>query len=114
MADRKRIRGVKACRQKLENAMASRGFETQIQLARHMAKIEQRSAPPKDLVNKVFREQPVAFHNISRIAMALDVEAHTLFLTASDTPMCELLAQQAPVKQQSSFTAQLMSKLRGC
>ncbi|MBU3020468.1 hypothetical protein [Aestuariibacter sp. A3R04] len=114
MAGRQRVRGVKASRQKLERAMAEKGFETQIQLARYMAKIEKRTSPPKDLVNKVFREQPVAFHNISRIAIALDVEAHTLFFSASDTPMCDLLSQQAPAKHQSSFAAQLISKLRGC
>lgn len=114
MADRQRIRGVKASRQKLESAMAARGFETQIELARHIAEIEQRATPPKDLVNKVFREQPVAFHNISRIAIALDVEAHTLFLTASDTPMCDLLSQQAPIKHQHSFAAQLLNRIRGC
>ncbi|MBU2979317.1 hypothetical protein [Alteromonas sp. C1M14] len=84
MENRKRVRGVKASRQKLEAAMISKGFTSQIQLARHIAELENLPRPPKDLVNKVFREQPVAFSNLTRIAMGLEVETHTLIMAGDD------------------------------
>lgn len=92
MENRKRVRGVKASRQKLEAAMLHKGFTTQIQLAKRIAELENLAHPPKDLVNKVFREQPVAFANLTRIAVGLEVKAHTLIM-ATDEPALQTLVQ---------------------
>ena len=66
--------------------MLAGGFETQADLAQHIAEQEQLARPPRDLVNKVFREQPVSTHNLARIATALGVDAHTIYLAQHDTP----------------------------
>ncbi|MDO6711236.1 tetratricopeptide repeat protein [Aliiglaciecola sp. 2_MG-2023] len=98
MENRRRVRGVKASRQKLEAAMADKGFSTQIQLAKYLADLENLSSPPKDLINKVFREQPVSFHNLTRVAKALGVKVYTLIL-ASDDPSVFTLAKGQSAEQ---------------
>ena len=53
MEPRKRKRGIKASREKLEAAMLARGFDTQAALAQQILIDEGLSKAPKDLVNKV-------------------------------------------------------------
>lgn len=101
MEPRKRKRGIKASRSKLEAAMLVKGFETQTALAQQIAKDEGLAKPPKDLVNKVFREMAVSTHNIARIARVLDVQAHTIYL-AKDDSQFDLIheAQQAIISHE--------------
>ncbi len=75
---KKRKRGVKASRTKLEQALLNAGLKTQAALALKIAEIEDTENVPKDLVNKVFREVSVSTASIARIARALDVAPDTL------------------------------------
>lgn len=84
MDARKRKRGIRASREKLEAAMLNAGFDTQTDLAKCIAMNEGIDKPPKDLVNKVFREQAVSTHNLARIANALGISAHTIYLARDD------------------------------
>ncbi|MCH8537405.1 MAG: hypothetical protein LAT66_06480 [Alkalimonas sp.] len=95
MDGRKRKRGVRASREKLEVAMLASGFETQAELAQQIAHNEGISKPPCDLVSKVFREQAVSPHNLTRIAHALQVEAHTIYLSKDDNPFTEVISSQS-------------------
>lgn len=92
---RKRKRGIKASREKLEVAMIAAGFETQSDLARRIAELEGIEKPPKDLVSKVFRELAVSTHNLTRIAIALNVEVHTIYLTQDNNNFNEIADTQA-------------------
>jgi tetratricopeptide (TPR) repeat protein len=80
-----RKRGIKASRLKLEKAMVEAGFATQAALAERVAEIENLDTAPRDLISKVFREIRVEPHTIERIALALGVDAYTLYLS-SDEP----------------------------
>ncbi|SEA77524.1 tetratricopeptide repeat protein [Alkalimonas amylolytica] len=79
--------------------MLASGFETQTELAQRIAQNEGISKPPCDLVSKVFREQAVSPHNLARIAHALQVEAHTIYLTKDDNPFAEVISSQSPIAQ---------------
>lgn len=81
---KRRKRGVKASRAKLEKALINAGFKTQAALAKHIAEIEDTDSIPKDVVNRVFREVSVSLHTLERVANVLDVEAYTLYLTNDD------------------------------
>lgn len=94
MDDRKRKRGIKASREKLESAMLAAGFETQLDLALQIASNENLNKPPRDLVNKVFREQAVSPHNLARIAKALGVDAYTLYLSGDIAPFSHVVSTQ--------------------
>ncbi len=91
---RKRKRGIRASREKLEAALINSGFHSQAALANQMAIDEGLEKAPKDLVNKVFREQAVSTHNLARIAKALDVEAHTIYLAKDDNEFAEITESQ--------------------
>jgi tetratricopeptide (TPR) repeat protein len=81
---RSRRRGVRASRQKLTRALAASGFKTQAALAERIADLEGLDAAPKDVVNRVFREQAVDPTTLERVARALGTEAYLLYLTADD------------------------------
>ncbi|WP_129775215.1 tetratricopeptide repeat protein [Peristeroidobacter soli] len=81
---RSRRRGVRASRQKLTRALTAAGFKTQAALAERIADLEGLDAAPKDVVNRVFREQPVDPATLERLARALGTEAYLLYLTADD------------------------------
>lgn len=98
---RKRKRGIRASRAKLETAMLDAGFETQAELAHKIAKIEGIEKPPKDLVSKVFREQAVSTHNLARIANGLGVDAHTIYLSKEDDEFSEVVTTQQNYSHQS-------------
>ena len=79
-----RRRGVRASRAKLVHALAEAGFRTQAALAEHIADVEGLDTPPKDVINRVFRELPVDPTTVERVARALGVEAHTLYKSADE------------------------------
>ncbi|MDN5864878.1 MAG: hypothetical protein L0I62_06635 [Gammaproteobacteria bacterium] len=81
-----RKRGVRASREKLSQALADAGLRTQNALAERIADIEDLDSPPRDLVNRVFREKPVDPLSLERVARALGVKAHTLYLSSADLP----------------------------
>jgi len=68
----------------LISALTDAGFRTQVALAERIAELEGLDAAPKDIVNRVFRELPVEFTTLERVARALDVEAYTLYRTTTD------------------------------
>lgn len=90
---RTRRRGVRASRIKLLRALTEAGLKTQAALAERIADREGLDAPPKDIVNRVFREQPVDAVTLERVARALGVEAWQLYKTAS-APEIEPLADE--------------------
>lgn len=81
MDKRIRKRGIKASREKLEIAMLDSGIKTQASLAYKIAEVENLSSPPKDTINRAFREEFVSPATITRIAKILSVEPHFLYLS---------------------------------
>ncbi|MCC5886959.1 MAG: hypothetical protein JJT88_11055 [Gammaproteobacteria bacterium] len=80
-----RKRGVRASRPRLYHALTEAGFRSQAALAERIADLEELDHAPKDLVSRVFREQPVELQTLERVARALGTEAWTLYKT-SDEP----------------------------
>lgn len=91
-----RQRGVRASRARLVHALTQAGFRTQAALAERIADIEGLDVPPKDVVNRVFRELPVDPTTVERVARALGVEAHTLYKTADEDVPVERQVPSAP------------------
>ncbi len=81
---RNRRRGVRASRARLARALTEAGLKTQAALAERIADLEGLDAPPKDVVNRVFRELPVDPQTLERVARALNCAAHTLYLTEGE------------------------------
>ncbi|MBX3695042.1 MAG: hypothetical protein KF790_07705 [Steroidobacteraceae bacterium] len=81
---RSRRRGVRASRVKLTRALTEAGLKTQAALAERIADLEGLDVPPKDVVNRVFREQPVDPITLERIARALQTDAYRLYLTTDE------------------------------
>src|SRR5690606_4092173 len=79
-----RKRGVRASRARLTDALTRAGLRTQAALAERIADLEGLDAPPRDAVNRLFRELPVEPTTLARAARALGVEAHTLYLTSDE------------------------------
>lgn len=84
---RSRRRGVRASRIKLTRALADAGLKTQAALADRIADLEGLDSAPKDIVSRVFREQPVDPPTLERVARALGTEAYKLYLAVDDAPM---------------------------
>jgi tetratricopeptide (TPR) repeat protein len=103
MNEQKRKRGVKASREKLEKAMLEKGMDSQIQLARQISINEGLERPPKELISKVFREQSVSHTNLARVAKALGVESHTLYMNSQSTPI-NLDSQQINIQAKNVDT----------
>lgn len=80
-----RKRGVRASRARLYQALTESGLRSQAALAERIADLEELEQAPKDLVSRVFREQPVELQTLQRVARALNVDAWQLYLT-SDEP----------------------------
>ncbi len=80
----KRQRGVKASRIKLEHFMSEAGIKSQAELARKIADIEGLESEPKDLVNRIFRQNKVEHYSLERVANALNIDAYKLYLTQDD------------------------------
>lgn len=94
MEPRKRKRGIRASREKLESAMINAGLKTQNALAQRIALNENIEKPPKDLVSKVFNEKPVSVANLARVATALNVEPHAIYLAKDDYQVSDVLQSQ--------------------
>lgn len=75
-----RNRGRRASREKLECAMLKAGFKNQYALAAQIALNEKTDVIPKDMVNKVFREQKVSLRNLTRVATALGESVEAILL----------------------------------
>jgi len=82
----RRKRGIRASRSKLDMAMLEAGIRTQCELADKIAERENRPNPPRDTINRAFREEPVSPATLSRIALVLGVTPDSLYLdeTASE------------------------------
>lgn len=96
-----RKRGVRASRARLYQALTEAGLRSQAALAERIADLEELEQAPKDLVSRVFREQPVELQTLQRVARALDVDAWQLYLT-SDEPQ----APQQSAADESEAPAQ--------
>jgi len=96
-----RNRGVRASRAKLAHALTEAGFKTQAALAERIADIEELDAPPKDAVNRVFRELPVDPTTIERVARALGVDAYSLYKTADEEEVIQpgTAARKRPISR---------------
>jgi tetratricopeptide (TPR) repeat protein len=79
-----RKRGIRASRARLYRALTAAGFKTQAALAESMADLEGLAQAPKDVVSRVFREQPVELPTLERVARALGVDAWELYKTADE------------------------------
>lgn len=79
-----RKRGIRASRARLTHALTAAGLRTQAALAERIADLEGLESPPRDLVNRAFRELPVELQSLERIGRALGVEAWTLYRTADE------------------------------
>lgn len=65
-------------------ALLGAGLKTQTALAEKIAEVEELDTAPKDLVNRVFRELPVDPSTLERVAHALAVPAHSLYLSSDE------------------------------
>ncbi len=107
-------RGIRASRTKLEHALAKSSLprKTQAALANRIADLEGLEAAPKDLVSRVFREQPVDPQSIERVAAALGVAAFTLYFAKTDAAIQQPTVQSLEVRRQSrSWTALILGAL---
>ncbi|MGE0030880.1 MAG: hypothetical protein AB7T20_07150 [Steroidobacteraceae bacterium] len=68
----------------MNHALVESGLKSQSALAERIADLESLEAVPRDLVNRVFREQSVDPQSLERIARALSVPAYTLYRTADE------------------------------
>jgi tetratricopeptide (TPR) repeat protein len=76
--------------------MSKAGIKTQLALADRMAAMEGLSEPPRQVVNKVLREQPVDIQTLARVARALNVPIYSLYLTADDVDRTSIHADKVP------------------
>ncbi|MCB1683137.1 MAG: hypothetical protein KDI31_01580 [Pseudomonadales bacterium] len=111
MAD-SRKRGVRASRIRLEQAMREAELPrlTQAALAERIADLEALETAPRDMVSRVFREQPVDPQSIERVARALGVPTHTLYLTSTDPPLAA--GQPGPVDDAETGSAPKLKPAR--
>lgn len=108
MEKRTRKRGVKASRIKLEAALHKIGLKTQTALAHKIAELENLDTIPKDLVNRVFREENVSPNTLARIANALDAEPYTLYLSQQEFEQKEQFVN--PVKTETINKTEPLNK----
>jgi len=86
---RNRKRGVKASRAKLEVAMLEAGVRTQAELSDKIAEHEGLAFPPKDTINRAFRQHFVSPATVARIAHILQVSPESLYLPEDNLPATE-------------------------
>ena len=85
MSGPRRRRGVRPSRERLLRALAASGLKTRIAVAERIADQEATSSVPSGMVNRAFRGEPVEPQSLERIALALGVEAHTLYLASDES-----------------------------
>jgi tetratricopeptide (TPR) repeat protein len=78
----------------LTEALAAAGIKTQSALAGCIADLEGLDTAPRDVVYRVFRQQPVDMHTLTRVARALDRPVHSLLLSAAEAQGDECTPQQ--------------------
>jgi len=112
VGQRQRIRGIRASRVKLNRAMAEAGIKTQAALAECIADLEGLESAPKDLVNRVFRGKWVEPSSLERVARALNVAVHTLYLSIDETgdlpenpAISEIVASPSPALTRGRWIA---------
>ncbi|MEO1574094.1 MAG: tetratricopeptide repeat protein [Pseudomonadota bacterium] len=91
-----RQRGIKASPYRLTRARKAAGFASQAAVAEKIAELEGLENAPKDVVNRAFRGVKVSPDTIERLALALNVEAHTLLWTADEEAQHGDTAADAP------------------
>ena len=106
---RTRRRGIRASRLKLTKALTAAGLKTQAALAERIADLEGLETAPRDVVSRVFREQPVDAATLERIARALGVEAFTLYL-GSDEPGYERPTTRPPMSEPAAESDRAATK----
>lgn len=102
---RVRRRGVRASKTRLLRALTEAGLKTQAALAERIADLEGLDTPPKDVVNRVFREQPVDPVTLERVARALGTEAYKLYLSGAEPALEPSPDPVAAVPTESAPTA---------
>ncbi len=105
MDKKKRNRGIRASREKLEVAMLNAGIRTQTSLADKIADSENLASSPKDTINRVFRGESVSPTTIARIARVLQVEPASLYQEDNDSTI-----EQTPVIQRTSRRKPVLGK----
>ena len=80
-----RIRGFRASRDKVIQAMANAGLTSQKALACDIAKRERLRNPPLGMVNKVYNEEKVDRLQLARVALALGVQVQSLYHEKQDS-----------------------------
>ncbi len=85
----------------MTKALTDAGLKTQAALAERIADLEGLEAAPRDIVSRVFREQPVDAATLERIARALGVEAFTLYL-GSDEAIHDRPATRPPASERAA------------
>jgi len=75
--------------------MLTAGFSSQLDIAKQIAIEESLDNIPKDLVNRVFRQENVSPHTIARIAKVLQVEPYTLYLSMDEDVQLQAMAAQS-------------------
>lgn len=106
-----RRRGVRASRIKLYRALTAAGLKTQAALAERIADLEGLDAAPKDIVNRVFREQPVEMQTLERVARALGLDAYRLYKTASGSDPVGTSPEGNPPPAPTPATVRVGSRL---
>jgi len=101
MDTRSRKRGIKASRERLELAMLNAGVKTQAELSDKIAEHEGLACPPKDTVNRAFRQQFVSPATIARIAHILQVPPEKLYLPEDEQAGQDALPVQTNDHQSS-------------
>jgi len=92
---KKAKRGVVTSREKLDLAMVAAGIKSQTALAELIRNNENLDNPPRDMVSRAFRQIAIDTASVVRIAAALNVDAHSLYLSTQQD-------NTSPVVNQSS------------
>lgn len=95
----------------MTKALTDAGLKTQAALAERIADLEGLEAAPRDIVSRVFREQPVDAATLERVARALEVEAFTLYL-GSEEPSYDRPATRPPASDPAAQSDQVPSVAR--
>lgn len=106
---RSRRRGVRTSKVKLTDALTAAGLKSRAALAERMADLEGLEAAPRDVVYRVFRQQPVDLRTAARVARALGVPVHSLLLSSAEVeqrepPSAEPAAPTVGPAQESAAT----------
>jgi tetratricopeptide (TPR) repeat protein len=107
-----RIRGVRASRDKVIQAMANAGVPSQKALACDIAKREGLTNPPTAMVGKVFNEEKVDPLQLARVAVALGVSVQSIYHDQQDTNETSAAddSTMSDIEQEPSKTVEIVSE----